>query len=66
VSFIEPQGVFGIDVSIQMVLTCIMAASARDGPLLGGVCAAASEWLRASLAQAHLLVYGVLVIAVIL
>jgi len=68
VSFIEPQGVFGIDVSIQMVLTCIIGGIGTvTGPLVGAVVLVLlSEWLRASLAQAHLLVYGVLVIVVIL
>jgi len=68
VSFIEPQGVFGIDVSIQLVLTCIIGGIGTvTGPIFGAVVLVLlSEWLRASLAQAHLLVYGVLVIAVIL
>jgi len=51
-----------------MVLTCIIGGIGTvTGPLLGAVVLVLlSEWLRASLAQAHLLVYGVLVIAVIL
>ena len=67
-SFIEPQAVFGIDVSIQMVLTCIIGGIGTvTGPLIGAVVLALlSEALRTSLAQAHLLVYGVLVIVVIL
>ena len=67
-SFIEPQAVFGIDVSIQLVLTCIIGGIGTvTGPLFGAVVLVLlSEALRASLAQAHLLVYGVLVILVIL
>ena len=68
VGFIEPQGVFGIDVSIQMVLTAIIGGIGTvAGPIFGAlVLVVLSEMLRASLAQAHLLVYGVLVIVVIL
>jgi branched-chain amino acid transport system permease protein len=68
VGFIEPQGVFGIDISIQMVLTCIIGGIGTvAGPIFGAlVLVVLSEMLRASLAQAHLLVYGVLVIVVIL
>ena len=68
IGFIEPQAVFGIDVSIQMVLTCIIGGIGTvTGPLIGAVVLALlSEALRTSLAQAHLLVYGVLVIVVIL
>jgi branched-chain amino acid transport system permease protein len=67
-SFIEPQAVFGIDVSIQMVLTCIIGGIGTiTGPLLGAVVLALlSEALRTTIGQAHLLVYGVLVILVIL
>ena len=68
VGFIEPQGVFGIEVSIQMVLTCIIGGIGTvAGPVIGAVVVVLlSEALRASLSSAHLLVYGVLVIIVIL
>jgi branched-chain amino acid transport system permease protein len=68
VGFIEPNQVFGIDVSIQMVLTAIIGGIGTiAGPVLGAVVLVLiSEGLRASLAQAHLLVYGTLVIVVIL
>jgi branched-chain amino acid transport system permease protein len=68
IGFIEPQAVFGIDVSIQMVLTCIIGGIGTvSGPIFGAlVLVLLSEGLRTSLAQAHLLVYGVLVIVVIL
>jgi branched-chain amino acid transport system permease protein len=68
VGFIEPNQVFGIDVSIQMVLTAIIGGIGTvAGPVLGAVVLVLiSEGLRASLAQAHLLVYGILVIVVIL
>ena len=68
VGFIEPNQVFGIDVSIQMVLTAIIGGiGSVAGPVLGAVVLVLiSEALRASIAQAHLLVYGILVIVVIL
>jgi branched-chain amino acid transport system permease protein len=68
VGFIEPNQVFGIDVSIQMVLTAIIGGIGTVlGPVVGAVVLVLiSEGLRASIAQAHLLVYGVLVILVIL
>jgi branched-chain amino acid transport system permease protein len=68
IGFIEPQGVFGIEVSIQMVLTCIIGGIGTvAGPVIGAVVVVLlSEVLRASLSSAHLLVYGVLVIVVIL
>jgi branched-chain amino acid transport system permease protein len=68
VGFIEPQQVFGIDVSIQMVLIAIIGGIGTvAGPVLGAVVLVLlSEALRTSIAQASLLVYGVLVIVVIL
>jgi len=68
VGFIEPNQVFGIDVSIQMVLTAIIGGIGTvGGPVIGAiVLVLISEALRASIAQAHLLVYGILVIVVIL
>ena len=68
VGFIEPNQVFGLDVSIQMVLTAIIGGIGTvAGPVLGAfVLVLISEALRASIAQAHLLVYGILVILVIL
>jgi len=68
IGFIEPQAVFSIDISIQLVLTCIIGGIGTvTGPVFGAVVLVLlSEALRATLAQAHLLVYGVLVILVIL
>jgi len=68
VGFIEPQAVFGIDVSIQMVLTCIIGGIGTvAGPIFGAlVVVVLTEAFRASLGPVHLLVYGVLVIVVIL
>lgn len=68
VGFIEPNQVFGIDVSIQMVLIAIIGGIGTvAGPVLGAVILVLiSEGLRTTVAQAHLLVYGVLVIVVIL
>jgi len=52
IGFIEPQAVFGIDVSIQLVLTCIIGGSDGDWPLIGAVVLALlSEALRTSLAR---------------
>ena len=67
-AFIEPQAVFGIDVSIQMVLISIIGGIGTiTGPLFGAiVLVLLAESLRAVLTQAHLLIYGVLVIVVIL
>ncbi|HZR10933.1 MAG TPA: branched-chain amino acid ABC transporter permease [Myxococcales bacterium] len=68
IGFIEPNQVFGIDVSIQMVLIAIIGGIGTvAGPVLGAVILVLiSEGLRTTVAQAHLLVYGVLVIVVIL
>lgn len=68
VGFIEPQQVFGIDVSVQMVLIAIIGGIGTvAGPVLGAVILVLiSEALRTTVAQAHLLVYGILVIVVIL
>jgi branched-chain amino acid transport system permease protein len=68
VGFIEPQQVFGIDVSVQMVLIAIIGGIGTvAGPVLGAVILVLiSEGLRTTVAQAHLLVYGILVIFVIL
>jgi branched-chain amino acid transport system permease protein len=66
--FIDPPGVLGIDVSIHIVLVCIIGGIGTVvGPILGAaVLVLLSEGLRASLAQAHALVYGVLVVLVVL
>jgi branched-chain amino acid transport system permease protein len=90
VKFIDPNAVFGIEVSVQMVLICIIGGIGTIiGPVLGAmVLVPLSEVLRnprglaqlglvsadspvvrfieARLSNAHLLVYGVLVVLVIL
>ncbi len=68
VGFIEPMQVFGLDVSVQMVLIAIIGGIGTvAGPVLGAVILVLiSEALRTTVAQAHLLVYGILVIVVIL
>ena len=83
VGFIEPQQVFGLDVSVQVVLICIIGGIGTvTGPLIGAVVLVLlSEALRANLlgqvlplpallkdnlAHAHVLIYGILVIVVIL
>jgi branched-chain amino acid transport system permease protein len=83
VGFIEPQQVFGLDVSVQVVLICIIGGIGTvTGPLIGAiVLVLLSEalranllgqvlplpaWLNDNLAHAHVLIYGILVIVVIL
>ncbi|TMA23159.1 MAG: branched-chain amino acid ABC transporter permease [Deltaproteobacteria bacterium] len=92
VGFIEPQAVFGIDISVQVVLICIIGGIGTvTGPMIGAVVLVLlSEALRANLiaqglfhvglsetsptgmflkenlAHAHVLIYGILVIVVIL
>jgi branched-chain amino acid transport system permease protein len=90
VNFIDPNAVFGIEVSVQMVLICIIGGIGTIiGPVVGAlVLVPLSEILRnprglasiglvssdsgfvrfveAHLSNAHLLVYGILVVLVIL
>jgi branched-chain amino acid transport system permease protein len=90
VQFVDPGSVFGLDVSVQTVLVCIVGGIGKSaGPVLGAlVLVPLSEVLRnpkglsqiglvrrdspliafveAHLNHAHLLVYGVLVVAVVL
>lgn len=92
VGFIEPQQVFGIDVSVQAVLICIIGGIGTvTGPILGAVVlvllsealranliaealfkvglsetSATGAFLKENLAHAHVLIYGILVIVVIL
>ena len=92
VGFIEPQQVFGLDVSVQMVLVCIIGGIGTvTGPLVGAVVlvllsealrsnliaqglfklglsetSATGAFLKENLAHAHVLIYGLLVIVVIL
>lgn len=90
VKFIDPNAVFGIDVSVQIVLICIIGGIGTIlGPVVGAmVLVPLSEVLRnprglvqlgvlspdsgfvqfveAHLSNAHLLVYGILVVLVIL
>jgi branched-chain amino acid transport system permease protein len=90
VKFIDPNTVFGLDVSVQIVLICIIGGIGTIlGPVIGAmVLVPLSEILRnpkglvqigvlgpdsgfvrfveAHLANAHLLVYGILVVLVIL
>jgi branched-chain amino acid transport system permease protein len=68
IGFIEPQQVFGIDVSVDMVLVALIGGIGTvSGPLVGGiVLVLLNEGLRAAFEQGHLLVRGVLMILVIL
>ena len=90
--FIDPPGVLGIDISVQIVLTCIIGGIGTvAGPVVGAVLlgllsealranllagalfalgvpesSAVGLFLKDNLAHAHVLVYGVLVVVVIL
>ncbi len=90
--FIDPAGVLGIDVSIQLVLVCIIGGIGTvAGPILGAVVlvvlsealrsnllasalfavgvpqgSAIGQFLKTNLAQAHVLVYGILVVVTVL
>ncbi|HZX95591.1 MAG TPA: branched-chain amino acid ABC transporter permease [Myxococcales bacterium] len=68
IGFIEPQQVFGIDVSVDMVLVALIGGVGTvTGPLVGGiVLVLLNEGLRAAFEQGHLLVRGVLMIIAIL
>jgi branched-chain amino acid transport system permease protein len=92
VGFIEPQQVFGLDVSVQLVLICIIGGIGTvTGPLVGAVVlvllsealrsnliaeglfklglsetSPVGSFLKENLAHAHVLIYGILVIVVIL
>jgi branched-chain amino acid transport system permease protein len=68
IGFIEPQQVFGIDVSVDMVLVALIGGVGTvTGPLVGGiVLVLLNEGLRGGFEQGHLLVRGVLMIIAIL
>jgi branched-chain amino acid transport system permease protein len=68
IGFIEPNQVLGLDVSVQPVLVSIIGGIGTvTGPVLGAaVLVLLSELLRSTMAQAHVLIYGILVIVVIL
>ncbi|MCA1829057.1 MAG: branched-chain amino acid ABC transporter permease [Myxococcales bacterium] len=92
IGFIEPQAVFGLDVSVQVVLICIIGGIGTvTGPMIGAVVlvllsealranliaqglfhlglpetSATGMFLKENLAHAHVLIYGILVIVVIL
>jgi branched-chain amino acid transport system permease protein len=92
IGFVEPDGVLGLDVSVQAALVCIIGGVGTvSGPVIGGgLLVLLSEALRANLlaqglfklgvpetstvgkflgenlAHAHLLIYGLLLIVVIL
>jgi branched-chain amino acid transport system permease protein len=66
--FIEPGNTLTTEISVQMVLTCIIGGIGTIlGPVVGAlVVVPLSEWLRASVGQVHALIYGLLVVLVIL
>lgn len=67
-SFIEPDMVLSVERSVEI---CLLAIIGGLGTILGPVVGAlilglAGEWFRTNLGQAHLLTYGVLLVAVIM
>jgi len=66
--FIDPNNTLTTDVSVQMVLICIIGGIGTIlGPVVGAlVVVPLSEGLRANFGQVHALVYGILVVLVIL
>ena len=66
--FIDPNGTLTTDISVQMVLICIIGGIGTIlGPVVGAlVVVPLSEALRASVGQVHALIYGLLVVLVIL
>lgn len=68
VGFIDPGNVLTVEVSVQMVLICIIGGIGTIyGPIVGAlVVVPLSEALRANVGQVHALVYGILVVLVIL
>lgn len=92
ISFIDPATVFGIDISLQAVLVCIVGGIGTVmGPVIGALVlvllsealranllaellfklglqedSATGAFLKENLAHAHLLIYGVMVVLVIL
>jgi branched-chain amino acid transport system permease protein len=67
-SHIEPETTFSIDKSVEMALVSIIGGlGTTTGPIVGAVVLTLlAEALRAIFLQAHLLVYGLLVIGVVL
>ena len=93
VGFIDPATVFGLDLSVQLVLVCIIGGIGTiSGPVVGSVVlvllseglrsnliaeglfkvhllsenSRAGAFLKENLAHAHVLIYGILVVVVIL
>jgi len=66
--FIDPNNTLTTDISVQMVLICIIGGIGTIlGPVVGAlVVVPLSELLRATVGQVHALIYGVLVVLVIL
>jgi branched-chain amino acid transport system permease protein len=68
VGFIDPSTVLGLDLSVQIVMICIIGGVGTiAGPVIGAaLLVPLSEVLRSNAMHAHVLVYGILVVIVIL
>ncbi|BAS26618.1 branched-chain amino acid ABC transporter permease [Limnochorda pilosa] len=66
-SFFEPYGVLEIELSIELALMSIIGGTGTlYGPLIGAVLLeGAGDWLRTTLGEANLLVYGLLIILIV-
>jgi len=66
--FIGPDSVLAIDMSVQMALIAMLGGAGTVwGPIIGSVVlTVAAEGLKAYLERAHLLVYGLLLVVVVL
>ncbi len=66
-SFFEPHGVFGLDLSVQLVLMAIVGGMGTlFGPVLGAfVLLGFQEAFRSTFQQASLFIYGVLIVVVV-
>lgn len=66
-SFFEPYGVLEIELSVELALMSIIGGTGTlYGPLLGAILLeGAGDWLRITLGEANLLVYGLLMILIV-
>lgn len=66
-SFFEPYGVLEIELSVELALMSIIGGTGTlFGPLIGAILLeGAGDWLRTTLGEANLLVYGLLIILIV-